>query len=396
LRGGRGVKNDPELDAFYGSIRRIALLEEEEEEEKKETVATETKDSELMESDPPLNDKTKMIIARLILEELQHRTPWEKVWGAVYDKLDSSITRGRSVEQLIEAYDDYDIAGTFDLYQPVAPESWANERVRRTALGLGGEARVQIYWRALGRFPGGNADIHTVCYTFDCAKLTVSCCDYANWDGTPSCCVFRPKHLSTALAARLPPLQEALKNAPQDSECTCVDNDSIDSEKYDTEWSSQEIVVLLPRRWSQHTHAHFDAPIKTQVFTFLLVNQRSGGGTPKLNRNTLQLVFEYALPCDYIPAQRLHRRCVMGPQQHRRGARELPPAPEIQIQPTASQLCVLEAAEVVVGMGRVNEWSDAGDGATACAARDDPRVDEMSSRCDYRLDIPSIQPFYFS
>jgi hypothetical protein len=68
-----------------------------------------------------------------------------------------------------------------------------------------------------------------------------------------------------------------------------------------------------------------------------------------------------------------------------------------QVQPTAGQLHALEAAQAVVGMGRANEWGGAGDGAGACAARKDPRVEEISVHCDYRLSIPSvIQPFYFS
>ena len=36
---------------------------------------------------------------------------------------------------------------------------------------------------------------------------------------------------------------------------------------------------------------------------------------------------------------------------------------ESQVPPSREQLAVLDAARVAVGMGRVNEWSDAGDGA---------------------------------
>ena len=45
-----------------------------------------------------------------------------------------------------------------------------------------------------------------------------------------------------------------------------------DSEEYDTEWSSQEIVVSLPRRWCPRTHRYFDPGLRATIVVFLLVN----------------------------------------------------------------------------------------------------------------------------
>ncbi len=89
----------------------------------------------------------------------------------------------------------------------------------------------------------------------------------------------------------------------------------------------------------------------------------------------------------------------MGPQQYSWGARQNPPQPEVL--PSEAQRAALEASASLVGMGRVNEFSDAGDGAVPCTAALDADVgrrqdDYVSRECHYTACIPYVQPFYFN
>ena len=89
-----------------------------------------------------------------------------------------------------------------------------------------------------------------MCYTFDCATMSASCRVASNWDGEAQRCEFTPATLSQAVPSRLAALLAALRSAPRDSECTLLDEKTMDHEDYDTECSSQEVLVFLQRRWS--------------------------------------------------------------------------------------------------------------------------------------------------
>ena len=89
----------------------------------------------------------------------------------------------------------------------------------------------------------------------------------------------------------------------------------------------------------------------------------------------------------------------MGPQQYSWGAARNPPLPEIP--PTEAQLAALDASAALVGMGRVNEFSDAGDGAPPCATASDQdegrrQHDYVSHSFHYTARIPYVQPMYFN
>jgi hypothetical protein len=46
-------------------------------------------------------------------------------------------------------------------------------------------------------------------------------------------------------------------------------------------------------------------------------------------------------------------------------------------------------------MGRVNEWTDAGDGADQCAAKLDEELDTLTWEGGYNNNLPYLQPAYF-
>ena len=65
------------------------------------------------------------------------------------------------------------------------------------------------------------------------------------------------------------------------------------------------------------------------------------------------------------------------------------------VAPNLEQQAVIEAAEAVVGMGRVNTYSDAGDGEDPCPAAREKEVDFESNDCDWRVRLPYVHPCYF-
>ena len=240
----------------------------------------------LDDANPVVSAEDQHAITMLLLEEIQHKTPYNGIWSAVYAKAGDETKLQRTREQFIGAYNS--VGNWETLYTPLAIETWATQEELDTAMTPGGEARLELYWRALDRRPGGNADSQTVCYTFDCSVPSVSCRVYSNWDGSQAHSEFTPQQLSAGLAhpadgsppsssfAALVKLLDTLKHTklPWNSECLLWDNVSCNSEEYDTEWSSQEIVVFLPRKWSTRTHQFFEPAFRQTVVTFLLVVNR--------------------------------------------------------------------------------------------------------------------------
>jgi hypothetical protein len=171
----------------------------------------------------------------LLLTELQRNTPYDQVWAAVHRRFCSESSHAddsMTVEQLIEAYEGIDerVAPWLNLYTPVEPEGWATTEEIGEALASGGEARLDLYWRALDRFPGGNADFQTVCYTLYCRNRSVSCRVAHNWDGQPGNCEYEPRRLAALLTAEAPiwsTLLATVAALPRDSECTILDTISM-------------------------------------------------------------------------------------------------------------------------------------------------------------------------
>lgn len=273
------------------------------------------------DANPPMSDDDKTVIMRLLIEELEAGTAFDKVWSSVHTRVPASTLLSRTESQMVEAVDGGpDGCSWHDWYTPQQPvEQWHSPQDIKEGLRVGGAARLAIYWRALDRSPGGNCDAHTLCYKIDCGGAahtpSARCREHSNWDGQHHESEFYPATLAKRLPDALQPLLDALAapDLPLNSECTLLDANSMDSDEYDTEWSSHEIVVYLPRYWSPSTHRYFSAAQRSMVKATFFANDRLAEPLPV---ELIGAIFEFvfASAAHYIPVKRLHRHCVHGPQ----------------------------------------------------------------------------------
>lgn len=257
---------------------------------------------------PPL---TQGEITRI--EELQLAWLERGVWNERMRWHKIAAQFGRGAEKLKELFE----GGRAEphtwrqLYRPAKIRADVADAAVRELLERSPAFRVDVYWRALDRFPGGNADMLTIRYRFDlsrAAESKVTVTVFQNWDGTqmitagvtperPSRMVSRD---AAGTMARFSGLFCALKR--RDSECHIFDDHSTDSDEYNTEWSSVEVLLFDPE--------HAEAPLA-----------------------------------------RLHQSCIMGPQW-----REEMDAP-VFVAPDAGQGAMIAFVTDAVGMGRVGQWS---------------------------------------
>lgn len=106
---------------------------------------------------------------------------------------------------------------------------------------------IEVYHRAMDRYPGGNSDIRLVKHTYLPSQGLIVVKDYCNWDGGSNI-LEEPLQLLDDKVTRFsnvfPALEALFKiNTSRDITCT-VDDPSCDSDEYDTEWSSIEILVF--------------------------------------------------------------------------------------------------------------------------------------------------------
>jgi len=100
-------------------------------------------------------------------------------------------------------------------------------------------------------------------------------------------------------------------------------------------------------------------------------------------------IFEFAAPAEFLPVVRLHQRCVIGPQWYRVEEQQ-------QIPPIPAQQTVLSTVQELVGMGRVNTWTDAGDEKDPCRARQDTALEEVEDYSNpHHYSSGFVHPFYF-
>lgn len=363
-----------------------------------------------IDNDPqnmPLTEPQFNILQKILLKVLQKPAPYSQLWSQVREEMISSRQEdfGPIIPQnLNDAVDSSDRRFITrlpcwqhqytNLQLKADPnKEWATQSLVDKGLTLGGRAHIDVYWRALDRQPGGNNDIHTACYTFDCATQTVSTRLAQNWDGTLERTECTPHQLSERISGKDPTepfasFLRALRSlGPGDSECTIPDTVSLDSDAYDTEWSSHEILVSLPRPWSPSAHLlYFPKKIHQSTRQFLLGNQRRAFLSPIVHK-----ILEFAAPQIYVPVLRLHQRCVLGPQW--RSWIRLEQGPEIP--PSNTQQTVLNAARDLIRMGRVNTFSDAGDGAPPCEAQKDIPARPTRALDEGDMNNCTMHPYYF-
>lgn len=180
-----------------------------------------------------MNAEEHHALSLLLLAELQ-RVRTARAYGQVWEKVHcnacaiSDRVGAMTAEELTEAYDvaGHRIRPWRELYSPVDLESWARAEEIAGGLVPGGEARLDLYWRALDRFPGGNADFQTICYTFDCKDGRVLCRVASNWDGQPCFGEYEPRRVASLVADDAPTWKALLASVaalPRNSECTILD-----------------------------------------------------------------------------------------------------------------------------------------------------------------------------
>jgi hypothetical protein len=163
-------------------------------------------------------------------------------------------------------------------FAPVARDLDASSLL--PTLERGGPLRVEVYYRALDRCPGGNRDTFTLRYSIrieDDEVKSVAFDHHSNWDGSHSAGSGLLEDVRIALVAGdfARRLITALKDVAQAAdegnkwseggrgflEWNVVDEKTTDMEEYDTEWSSVEILVFA--------RPHFDVPFSSAQFASL-------------------------------------------------------------------------------------------------------------------------------
>jgi hypothetical protein len=169
-------------------------------------------------------------------------------------------------------------------YAPVARELDPSALI--PTLDCGGPLRVEVYYRALDRYPGGNNDSFTLRYSirieYDEIK-GVAFDHHSNWDGAHSVgggpledvqATLVDGDFARRLVAKLKAAVQAADEGNKWSdagrgflEWNVVDEKTKDTEEYDTEWSSVEILVFA--------RPHFDMPFTCEQFASLPAELRA-------------------------------------------------------------------------------------------------------------------------
>jgi uncharacterized protein (TIGR02996 family) len=146
---------------------------------------------------------------------------------------------------------------TLDLGYTGAEESHVAAAGRAPAprdLGELGELATQplagvFYFRAHHRYPGGNADMFTIKVTLlrlPGQEPVLRATRYSNWDGSHYLAAEAPLPLDAAplLPRVLASARQLVAAGATDSRFTCFDG-RLDSDEYDTEWSSLELALFV-------------------------------------------------------------------------------------------------------------------------------------------------------
>jgi hypothetical protein len=215
----------------------------------------------------------------------------------------------------------------YDSRRPPFPAGGLSDKARKLLKAAIGNKTVGlvVYFRALDRYPGGNADFAVLKFklgpfqlqTSDKSECKVTWMAYRNWDGSPSVSQ-RPAEREKVVLGRvrallLDPLLELIDSAAGDQSVDIQLRANTDSEEYNTEWSSIEVLLYVPPALAS------SIGVSTSTETFA-----SGAGQEQ-----------------WPLAFRCHKRAY--PQASSRGGAAKGPAKE-----------VLEGASSLFGIGRVD------------------------------------------
>jgi hypothetical protein len=199
---------------------------------------------------------------------------------------------------------------------------------------------------------------------------------------TPPRCAQRAPELFASLITAI---RTCASQHGASSDFTVIDDSILDGDEYDTDWSSVEVLLSVPVPWSPRTHFQFSKSTRSALFTFACINMRQEQ-RQRLGRQEMQLVFQFVVERIWEPVFRLHRSTV--------------PPTERVIPVKFQQECVLGICAQLIGMGKVNEFTDAGDGEEPCEAALDKK-DGMEKHRGLGgfvyspMSLPYVQPIYF-
>ncbi|KAJ3006919.1 UNVERIFIED_CONTAM: hypothetical protein HDU68_003822, partial [Siphonaria sp. JEL0065] len=318
-------------------------------------------------SNPPLSQQECLTIERLLFDSLErsHSDPnAEKAW--------KQITQALKRNQPIQPNDFFNnrtfrLSKWQDVYKPVTVVDGVPLKLLHFAMQKG-HFQIQAYWRALDRYPGGNADMITTKYTFTSTgnenSLDIRCATFTDFDGNMRLKRYQPSVSDTALlkytVSKL--LDTASAPALRNATCHKVDNITVDSDEYNTEWSSQEILLHIPLLWSPSTHSCFPTSYRSLFKPLALLNLRMGSS--RLPDTVLWRVMEFATSDAFTVNQetggsgalvfRLHQMTLFGPQYYYGQQKE----DTVQVNPTRAQKACLDAFNKAVGIARPVQWSN--------------------------------------
>jgi hypothetical protein len=327
------------------------------------------------------------LISSKILECLENGVPFSDVWKQVHRSL-PAIAGTRSVTQLmfnydVHAYSRCSCKSWLDWYNPILTEEWFRGDLQTL---LEEEMwRVDIYWRALDRYEEIyayelNPHFHTVRFSFSKFDSSVRCTVYSNLAGDHEKTIFVPPKLSkkdpTSQVAKL----LSLWKGPKNSESVFY---SDIKELQETDWSSNEVIVFVPRPWIPKTHKLFSFQKKEEIFAFMCINVRLG---KKLTRDVLHYLFKFLVSGEKLAAVfRGHRYRLYGCIGK--------PSPA-QFSPSAEQDAFWSGLDNLCRMGSVKQFKEYGNN---CEAGEELKhgLYKCVFKCDYSIRLPGIQPIYF-
>ena len=155
---------------------------------------------------------------------------------------------------------------------------------------------IVVYFRALERSPGGNADTFVYKFTVNREKGTVSCASFRNWDGSAmrteaeeevthenavASIISAAGELLVPAMLKLVDSGANILGSIRNYEGT-IDEPAEDSDEYDTQWSSIE-VLLFKGSAPEGAVAEASLPLLLRVHQrSVYVNRRQGWAAPPL------------------------------------------------------------------------------------------------------------------
>ncbi|KAJ3021276.1 UNVERIFIED_CONTAM: hypothetical protein HDU68_009708 [Siphonaria sp. JEL0065] len=302
-----------------------------------------------------------------------------------------------------------------EIYDPVKVLPNVSRELICSAIKAG-TFQVHSYWRSLDSFPGGNSEFVTSKYVFSFTRkdLQVECTAFENWDGTHvligpysprNATILDKSHEFQALLADLV-AESNEETASVSLNWTCHKLDTLirSGDDHNSEWSSQELLLYIPIRWSPSTCHLFSHSARALFKTLALVNLRV---LSRLPREILWLIMDYSTQEEHKNYEtgggngslvmRLHQQTRFGPQLLQWAIPE--DADSAFVKPTPKQRELLEMLNQEVGIGRPVQWtgtydfSDEFDGRVSRAGADCLSSAERVS--GHWNDFGYSQPIYF-